>query len=90
MGCYRVLFRVPKLCLRGGGGTLGNCEDSVWEDWGALGKIRGVNTPPPKNPMRMEWNYGSTAEVFLSCRGGVLKARSSQKLMIECDLGKSV
>ena len=24
---------------RGGGGTLGNPKDSVWEDWGTLGKI---------------------------------------------------
>ena len=27
---------------RGGGGTLKNPKDSVWEDWGTLGKIRGI------------------------------------------------
>ena len=25
-----------------GRGYLGNLEDSVWEDWGTLGKIRGI------------------------------------------------
>ena len=25
----------------------GNPEDSVWEDWGRLGKIRGITTPNP-------------------------------------------
>ena len=28
------------------GGTQGNVKDSVWEDWGTLGKIRGITTPP--------------------------------------------
>ncbi len=25
---------------------LGNTEDSIWEDWGTLGKIRGITNPP--------------------------------------------
>ncbi len=25
---------------------LGNPEDSAWEDWGTVGKIRGITTPP--------------------------------------------
>ena len=29
-----------------GRGYLGNPKDSVWEDWGTLGKIRGITTPP--------------------------------------------
>ena len=37
--------------LRGGcpreGVFLGNPEDSVWEDWGTLGKIRGITTRDP-------------------------------------------
>ena len=31
---------------------LGNPEDSVWEDWGTLGKIRGITIPDPgQNPI---------------------------------------
>ena len=73
--------------FREGGGTLGNCEDSVWEDWGSPWGRLGESTPGTlKNPMRMEWNYGSTAEVFLSCWGGFVWARSSQNLdSIACD-----
>ena len=26
---------------------LGNPKDSVWEDWGTLGKIKGINHHPP-------------------------------------------
>ena len=35
--------------FRGGGGTLENPKDSVWEDWGTLGNSRGNTTPvfPP-------------------------------------------
>ena len=29
----------------GGGGELGNPKDSVWEDWGTLGKVRGIDSP---------------------------------------------
>ena len=36
---------------RGWGGTLGNPKDSVWEDWGTVGKIR-ESPPPLKNPIR--------------------------------------
>ena len=32
--------------FKGGRGSLGNPKDSVWEDWGTLGKIRGITTPP--------------------------------------------
>ena len=39
-------------CPIGGGGTLGNPEDSGREDWGTLGKIRGITTPPGKNPIK--------------------------------------
>ena len=28
--------------VQGEGVFLGNPEDSVWEDWGTLGKIRGI------------------------------------------------
>ena len=38
----RVLKGVSKVR-----GQLGNPEDSVWEDWGTLGKIRGITTPAP-------------------------------------------
>ena len=46
-----MIYRV----LKGGGVQregvfLGNHEDSVWEHWGTLGKIRGITTPP-KNPI---------------------------------------
>ena len=40
----RVL-KGPGVEPRGGGGTLGNPKDSVWEDWGTLGKIRGITNP---------------------------------------------
>ena len=33
---------------------MGNPEDSVWEDWGTLGKIRGIATPPGQNPITQE------------------------------------
>ncbi len=36
--CCRVLKGVQGVEPRGGGGTLGNPQDSVWEDWGALGE----------------------------------------------------
>ena len=32
---------------KGEGVFLGNPEDSVWEDWGTLGKIRGITTRDP-------------------------------------------
>ena len=28
-----------------------NPKDSVWEDWGTLGKIRGITTHPKQNPI---------------------------------------
>ena len=31
-----------------GGCSWGNPKDSVWEDWGTLGKIRGITTPPER------------------------------------------
>ena len=31
--------------VQGEGVFLGNLKDSVWEDWGTLGKIRGITTP---------------------------------------------
>ena len=34
----------------GEGVFLGKRKDSVWEDWGTLGKIRGITTPL-KNPI---------------------------------------
>ena len=33
--------------VQGEGVFLGNPKDSVWEDWGTLGKIRGITTPGP-------------------------------------------
>ena len=42
----------PKICQPGSGGVqgegvfLGNLKDSVWEDCGTLGMIRGITTPP--------------------------------------------
>ena len=30
--------------VQGEGVFLGNPKDSVWEDWGTLGKIRGITT----------------------------------------------
>ena len=42
LGFLWVLGVEPK----GGGGTLGNPEDSGWEDWGTLGKTRGISAPP--------------------------------------------
>ena len=30
---------------------LENPKDSVWGDWGTLGKIRGITHPPLKNPI---------------------------------------
>ena len=35
-----------------GGCSWGNPKDSVWEDWGTLGKIRGITPPPLKNPIK--------------------------------------
>ena len=32
---------------------LGNPKDSGREDWGTLGKIRGITTPPFKNPIQI-------------------------------------
>ena len=32
---------------------LGNPKDSVWEDWGTLGKIREITAPPLKNPVNL-------------------------------------
>ena len=46
-------LRVPG-CLRGGGVFLGNPEDSVWEDWGTLGKIKGITTAP--NRILLQYN----------------------------------
>ena len=39
-------------CFTGEGVFLGNRKDSVWEDWGTLGKIRGITTPHLKNPFK--------------------------------------
>ena len=47
-GCVLFFFFPQSFCggfLRGGGGTLGNPNDSDWEDWGTLGKIRGITNP---------------------------------------------
>ena len=35
-----------RLGSQGEGVFLGNPEDCVWEDWGTLGKIREITTPP--------------------------------------------
>ena len=43
-------------CSRGGGGTLGNSKDSVWEDWGTLGKITWVRSSQGNHLLR---NNGS-------------------------------
>ena len=44
LGTYPEMFVVG--FLRVPGVFLGNPKDSVWEDWGTLGKIRGITTPP--------------------------------------------
>ena len=49
---------------------LGNPKDSVWEDWGTLGKIREITTPPeefvlPNNPKKLVVKLG---RYFSGCR----------------------
>ena len=39
-------LRVKGGCVQGEGVLLGNPKDSVWEDWGTLGKIGEITTPP--------------------------------------------
>ena len=48
LGRSRALIcRVPKGRVFKREGYLGKCKDSVWEDWGTLGKII---KPPPLGP----------------------------------------
>ena len=42
----RVL-KGPGGCVQGEGVFLGNHKNCVWEDWGTLGKIRGITTRDP-------------------------------------------
>ena len=42
-----AFYRVLKGGVQGEGVFLGNPEDSVWEDWGTLGKIWVITTPGP-------------------------------------------
>ncbi len=47
--CTQLVFHVCWVLFRGKC-PKGNPKDSVWEDWGTLGKIRGITTPPGGNP----------------------------------------
>ena len=49
-----------------GGGVSGEkSKDSVWEDWGTLGKIRGIITPLLKNPIKDDFNWRNFLQLSL-------------------------
>ena len=56
------LFFCPVVCdpgigttiIQGEGVFLGKPKDSVWEDWGTLGKIRGKKHPTLKSSLKGE------------------------------------
>ena len=75
--------RLPKGGVFKGGGNWGNPKDSVWEDWGTLGKIREpppLGTPPPLNnpiilqfhpkPFTITQNYRLLGWVFVTYIAG--------------------
>ena len=53
------------LGVQGEGVFLGKPEDSVWEDWGILGKIRGITTPALKNPIKQAGATSGDTEILL-------------------------
>ena len=65
-------------CPIGGGGTLGNPEDSGREDWGTLGKIRGITTPPVRILLKSAENWPS---VLVTDRTAPSKRKGSDEMM---------